>query len=121
MTLRFLSDECFNGAIVRAMSEAGYDVVRSQDLVPGADDETVLQRAYDDGRILLTEDHDFGDLVVRLQLPTHGVVIVSLRGKALSADKQCERVLRCLAELGDQIRNSLVTIEPGRWRLRPIG
>lgn len=121
MSLRFLSDECFNGAIVRALRDAGYDVVRSQDLVPAADDETVLKQAYDDGRIVLTEDHDFGDLVVRLQLPTHGVVIVSLRGKSLSADRQCELVLQCLDELGDQIGKSLVTIEPGRWRLRPIG
>ncbi len=118
MTLLLFTDECFNGAVFRALKDAGYDIVRSRDLVPGADDETVLQHAFEEDRILLTEDFDFGDLVVRLRFPARGVVIVALKG--LSVEKQCEHVLRCLDELGDKVKNALVTIEPGRWRLRKI-
>jgi len=70
MTLRFFSDECFNGAVFKAMKEAGFDIVRSRDFLPAADDEVVLEHAFAGGRILVTEDYDFGELVVRLQLST---------------------------------------------------
>jgi hypothetical protein len=45
--------------------------------------------ALDQGRILPTEDNDFGDLVVRFKLATHGVVRVELKllDKALQAVK----------------------------------
>lgn len=71
---KFFADECFNGAIVSAARAAGFDVVRAVDVCPSADDEVVLATAFQQQRVLLTEDKDFGDLCVRLGLPTEGVV-----------------------------------------------
>ena len=114
----FFTDECFSGVIVQALKAAGHDVVRAVDACPSGDDRSVLAFAYDQGRILLTEDYDFGELCVRFGLPTHGVVIVALKG--MSAAKQADRVVKCLSELGDRVVGSFVTIEPGRVRQRPL-
>jgi len=56
---RYLADECFSGPMLRALLKAGFDVKRSADIAPGASDPEVLALAYNNGRILLTEDADF--------------------------------------------------------------
>ena len=114
----FFTDGCFSGVIVRALQAAGFEAVRVIDVCPGGDDRQVLAMAYDQGRILPTEDYDFGELCVRFWLPTHGVVIVALKG--ISGAKQAERVVNCLSVLGDRIIGSFVTIEAGRVRQRRL-
>ena len=39
---RFLADECFPGPMVRALRQAGFEVARSSELLPGAEDRNVL-------------------------------------------------------------------------------
>ena len=114
----FFTDECFSGVIVRALKKAGFDVVRAVDVCPSGDDRKVLALAYEKGRVLLTEDYDFGELCVRFGLPTHGVVIVAVKG--MSAARQAERVAKCIAELGDRVVGSFITIEPARVRQRSL-
>jgi predicted nuclease of predicted toxin-antitoxin system len=118
MIIGFLADECFSGPLVRAMRTAGFDVSRLADSVPGASDEQVLAVAFAQNRILLTEDSDFGDLVVRLRLPTHGVVRVAL--KSLAKADRAARLVMGLTELGHKVRGAMVTIEPNRTRVRPL-
>jgi predicted nuclease of predicted toxin-antitoxin system len=118
MMAGFLADECFSGYLVRAMRAVGFDVARSADIAPGASDEHVLALAVAQSRILLTEDNDFGDLVVRLRLPTHGVVRVAL--KSLDKPHQAARLIKALGELEDKVRDAMVTIEPNRTRIRPL-
>ncbi len=41
-------------------------------------DDEVLLDAYNEGRILLTEDKDFGELVYRLNKPSRGIVLIRI-------------------------------------------
>ncbi|MBC8876984.1 MAG: DUF5615 family PIN-like protein [Planctomycetes bacterium] len=57
--IRFLSDEDFNGRIVRGLflRKSDLDLVRVQDVgLLGADDDEVLEWADQNGRVLLTHD-----------------------------------------------------------------
>jgi len=114
----FLADECFSGTLIRALRSAGFDVARSADVCPAAPDEQVLAVAYAAGRILLTEDNDFGDLTVRHRLATHGVVRVDL--KALDKPAQAARIVKALTDVGSKVEGAFVTIEPTRTRVRPL-
>ena len=114
----FLADECFSGPLIRAMRAAGYDVERSAASIPSAPDEQVLALAFSQGRVLLTEDNDFGDLTVRLALPTRGVVRADL--KTLAKAAQAARLVGALSEIGDKVEGALVTIEPARTRVRRL-
>jgi predicted nuclease of predicted toxin-antitoxin system len=118
MTPPFFTDECFSGPIVQAMRNAGFDVVRAVDVCPSASDETVAAIAFAQGRVLVTEDYDFGKLCVQMGLPAHGVVIVSL--KPLPLSQQGAQVTSCLANLSGQLIGSFVVIEPARVRVRPL-
>lgn len=43
---------------------------------PAIPDEEVLQKAYSEERILITEDKDFGELVFRLKMPAYGIILL---------------------------------------------
>lgn len=80
--LRLLADENFNGRILRALRRQipDLDVVRVQDtLLYGSDDQTLLEHAASDKRIVLT--HDIETLVgfawerVRAGILMPGVIV----------------------------------------------
>ena len=97
MTLKFLTDENFNGHIWVGMKNARptSDIVRVQDIgLSGADDPTVLEEASLLSRVLLTHDAatipDFayerldqgnrmsGVLIVRRSLPVKDAILAIL-------------------------------------------
>ena len=61
--MRFLVDECTGPAVARWLEERDHDVFSVYDEAPGIPDEEVLQRAYREQRILVTNDKDFGEKV----------------------------------------------------------
>jgi predicted nuclease of predicted toxin-antitoxin system len=78
----FLADENFPRLAVLALRNAGYDTKWVKTEVPGIPDEEVMMYAYQEKRILLTFDKDFGELVFKkgkkencgiilFRIPTH--------------------------------------------------
>lgn len=62
--MKFLLDVCASSRSLRAiLVEGGHDVVLVSDIDPSAPDETALDLALREGRVLVTEDKDFGELV----------------------------------------------------------
>jgi predicted nuclease of predicted toxin-antitoxin system len=60
---------------VEGLRKDGHDVLYVKEIAPGTDDSAVLQMAASQQRVLLTEDKDFGLLVVRLKLPAYGIIL----------------------------------------------
>ena len=58
--LKFLVDECCDTGLVRSLRDHGYDVAYVLEKQPGVSDDDVLLSAFNQGRILLTEDKHFG-------------------------------------------------------------
>ena len=84
--MRWLADECVAAALVAHLRAAGHDVAYMAELAPRASDADVIRRAYDEGRLLLTEDKDFGDLAFQFGLPaTCGIVLFRLQAKSSTA------------------------------------
>ena len=59
--MKFFADECCDTGMVASLRTEGHDVLYILEEEPGLRDELVLQKAYDQRRILLTEDKDFGE------------------------------------------------------------
>ena len=76
--MRFLADENVMREIIDELKALGHDVAAVSDFMRSAPDPDVLRAAGTEGRILITEDQDFGDLVVRQALPVDGVVLIEL-------------------------------------------
>lgn len=76
--MRFLVDECTGPAVARWLTEQGHDAFSVFDEAPGIPDREVIRRAYDERRILITNDKDFGEKVYREGYPHCGVVLLRL-------------------------------------------
>ena len=63
--MRFLADESVSRFVVERLRSGGFNVLSIAESKPGAPDTHVLKAAGRAGRILITEDRDFGELVVR--------------------------------------------------------
>ena len=117
--MKLLADECVAGSTVAAMRAAGFDVEWIAEALPGAADADVLARAFGAGRLLLTEDKDFGELTIRFGHAFHGVVLVALAG--LPAAARAARTVAALQALGDRGAGQFVVIEQHRIRRRALG
>ena len=68
--MKFLLDECTGSVRLRRMlAGLGHDVCTASEIAPGAGDEDLLALAYNEQRVLVTDDKDFGELVYRRGLP----------------------------------------------------
>ena len=77
--MRFLVDECTGPAAATWLRSFGHEVYSVYDEAAGTDDLTILQQAWREDRILITNDKDFGERVYREKLPHHGIVLLRLR------------------------------------------
>jgi predicted nuclease of predicted toxin-antitoxin system len=112
------ADECRDATVIARLRADGHDIVFFQEVSRGADDLVVLQTASDQQRILLTEDKDFGELVVHFGLPAFGIVL--LRLPEIGTDAKLERLRVVLRDFGNRFANALVVVEPDRIRFRPL-
>jgi predicted nuclease of predicted toxin-antitoxin system len=103
---------------VEALRELGHDVLWARQAMPGSSDVLVLERACAEGRLLVTFDKDFGELVHRAgQRASAGVVL--FRIPLPSAVAVARQVALTLHSRNDWEGNFSV-VEPGRVRMVPL-
>jgi predicted nuclease of predicted toxin-antitoxin system len=76
--MRFLVDECTGPNVAAWLVQQGHDVYSVYDQSPGDTDDEVLDRAFQEVRILITNDRDFGELIFREGRSHRGVVFLRL-------------------------------------------
>jgi len=116
--LKLLADECCDNGMVRALREYGYDVTYVPEIKAGATDEEVLHDAYNEGRILLTEDKDFGELVYRLKKPSNGIILLRINVK--ERHTKIIRLKELLDKYQDRLQGYFVVVDSQKSRLRPL-
>ena len=73
-TVRFLIDRCAGPRLADWLRTEGHDVLESRELGPDPGDQALLERAISEGRILVTIDTDFGELVYVKRIKHAGLV-----------------------------------------------
>lgn len=116
--MNLLADECCDVAMVAALRADGHDVLYAVESLRGSTDEEVLRRAVDEGRILLTEDKDFGELVYRLKRPARGIIL--LRFDVVDHALKIPRLHSVLESQSNQIPGAFVVIDKEKIRIRPL-
>ena len=76
---KLLADENVPLKAVEALRRKGVDVVSVIELSPGLKDREVLDLANREGRIIVTFDKDFGELVVRERARVKGLILLRFR------------------------------------------
>jgi predicted nuclease of predicted toxin-antitoxin system len=114
----WLIDECVDAALVSLLREAGYDAIDMSVVSPRSTDAEVMNLAQREGRLLLTEDKDFGDLVFRQARPVPGIVL--LRIESSRRLQKGPRLMAAVDRFGDTLFGRYTVIEDARFRSRPL-
>ena len=112
--MRFLVDECTGPAVARWLRAQQHDVFSVYEDARGIDDDEVVQKAFAENRILITNDKDFGEKIYRERRPHKGVILLRL-GDERAANK-IETLRRLLENYADQLANQFVVVTEGTVR-----
>lgn len=116
--MRFLADENVSRLVIERLRGRGLDVGSIGETRSGATDRDVLGTANAEGRIVITEDRDFGEVVIRQRLGVLGIVLLEL--DRLSNAAEADVVVEVVSLHSDKLLGNLVVIEPSRIRVRPL-
>ena len=87
------------------------------EVAPRADDQTVAEIAVREGRVLLTEDKDFGRLVYAEGLRTAGVSLI--RYPATARVSLPQAIVALVTQRTADIPGRFIVVQPGRIRIGP--
>ena len=76
--MRFLVDECTGPAVAEWLRNQHHEVFSVYDEARGLDDDAIIQKAYIENWILITNDKDFGEKVYREHRSHRGVIFIRL-------------------------------------------
>ena len=114
--MKFLLDVCVASNVLRTtLSDLGHDVLSARDGYASASDRALLDLAYRDERVLVTEDKDFGELVFSLRLP-HPCIV---RLDGLTAEEEAAAVRNLIERHGAAMQQGAIIVVTGnRVRIR---
>ncbi|MYB52429.1 MAG: hypothetical protein F4X77_09565 [Acidobacteriia bacterium] len=112
--VNFLIDRCAGRRLAEWLRRAGHDALEARTIGPDPGDRALLEMAESLGRILVTIDTDFGELIWVHDLPHSGLVRLP--------DVPAERRIALMAEVienhGAELQErAVITVRGGRIRV----
>jgi predicted nuclease of predicted toxin-antitoxin system len=116
--MKFKLDENLGALGQVLLIAAGHDLMTvAEQQMSGVDDVRVYQVCRDEGRVLITLDHDFGQTLRFPPEVTAGIVILECRGR-LTPTTIVARIKELIAVMATRpIDQELWIVEPGRVRI----
>ncbi len=115
---KFLADECFSFPLTASLRDMGYDVLWIGELNPGADDTDVFEISREDGRIILTEDKDFGELAIRFGHKAKGIIL--LRIEPEKTELREKMIFELFTNFPEKLEGHFITIDDEKFRFRKL-
>lgn len=117
--MKLLLDQDIYEITVRFLTSLGNDVMRVSDLgMSTASDEENLSKAIETGRIFVTRDRDYGNLVFIREIKAGVIYLRVLPSTAVEVHSELQRILERYDQ--DELRNAFIVVEPGRHRFRRL-
>ncbi|HRK20430.1 MAG TPA: DUF5615 family PIN-like protein [Fimbriimonadaceae bacterium] len=116
--MKLLADEGVDRLIVERLRADGHEVLYVAEMKPGIADDEVLELAQLSGAVLVTQDKDFGDLVVRQGRVSAGVLLLRLAGSP--PEQKAQLVSETLAERAAELASAFAVLTDQSLRVRRI-
>jgi predicted nuclease of predicted toxin-antitoxin system len=98
------------------LSAYGYNIKSVRDINPRMPDQDILKMAVSEGRMVVTMDKDFGDLVYNSGQPHAGVLLLRLEDE--SSDEKIKVIGAILEKYSDKIYNNFCVYKDGKLRIK---
>jgi predicted nuclease of predicted toxin-antitoxin system len=106
--VRFLVDENAGVIVARWLRSQGHEVFSVYEESRGIDDDQVIQQAYDENRVLITSDKDFGEKVYREQRPHRGIILLRLANEC--STNKINVLQKLLVEYPEQLADNFIVV-----------
>lgn len=116
MALKFLVDMGVGIKVEQWLSASGHDVKAVRAIDPKLPDQTILQIASEEYRIVVTMDKDFGEMVFRASQSHTGVLL--LRLEEATSDEKVRVIAEIVTKHGDKLEGKFSVFQSGRLRIR---
>jgi predicted nuclease of predicted toxin-antitoxin system len=116
--MKFLVDENIHADVVAWLRTMGQDVLYAAENLSGNSDEKLLDLARLEGRVIVTDDKDFGELNFHRRAVSSGIILLRLTDKTVAG--RLERLARVWPTIATRAHGSFMVISDKKVRLRPI-
>ncbi len=116
--MKFIADEGVDSTLVKLMRSSDYDVLYFAEFEPSTDDSVILDLANEQGRILITRDKDFGELVYRMKMIHSGIILSRL--EELKSITRSQIIFDFINKNKPELKGSFIVIQSGAARIRKL-
>jgi len=105
--------------MVIALRNAGHDVLYVSERGPGASDIDIVALARAERRVIITDDKDFGELVVSRRTTDVGIVLIRI--DPLNRESRMAALRAAIERYGDRLERQLTVLRGNVVRVRTLG
>jgi predicted nuclease of predicted toxin-antitoxin system len=109
-------DESTDARLTQALKETGYKTFSIQEMMPGIDDIDIIQLASEKDAYILTEDKDFGDVLVYRKFSHSGAMLLRLPGIPIEEKKRL--LLTALNNHSKELLHAFSVLNKKKLRIR---
>ena len=106
--MRFLVDESTGPAVAKWLQQQGHEAFSVYDEARGMGDDDIIQKAFRENWILVTNDKDFGEKIYRERRPHKGVILLRLEDER--APVKIQILKRLLESYIDRLSDQFVVV-----------
>lgn len=119
--MKFLVDECLSPLLAVSLTQAGHESVHVLDRgLQGRPDHEVMALAQFEGRVLISADTDFGELLIRSQAVLPSLIL--LRGLTSRTPELASVILGNLDQIVEELTGgAIVVFTTEHIRVRHLG
>ncbi len=116
--VKFLVDESSGRRLFNYLLDKEISVEYVGDIMVGAGDSLILEYAYKNNRVIITNDKDFGELIFKLNLKSAGVILLRLIDESfLSKVKYLDYLMD---NFYDKIEGNFIVVTEKNIRIRKL-
>jgi predicted nuclease of predicted toxin-antitoxin system len=105
-----------HAAMVEVLRQSGHDVLYAAEVLQQDPDHALLEHAFAERRLLLTEDKDFGELVFREGRRAAGVILLRIHGRHWTT--KWGRLQQVIAAHGEALHGRFTVVGPSGIRMQ---
>lgn len=117
--IKFIADVNIEKPIVDFLSKQGYDIKWIPEFDCKIADESLLEFANKEKRILITNDKDFGDLVFLQRRVCTGIILFRVKGQ--QTKEKVKLIRKLLMSHQEKILKHFIVITRDKIRIIPLG
>lgn len=116
--MKFLVDENVGLTIVKYLREQGFDVKFVSEIFPSKDDVFLMRNAYEEKRVIITNDKDFGYLIFKSNLPALAIILLRFDDESPMLKIEAIKTILNLPE--EKVFDHFIVASENKIRIRPL-